>query len=193
MVRLAQPPVPRPAPSSWCWAALPSRWAPGWRWSASASGSDTTFRLAGCLLLPLAVLSYPRLAWRDPLSFLLLVVVVGAGVLGVAWVGALVAMGYVDRRSPCCCTPGGRSSSSDAEARRALTWSSLAWIGAGLVAAFLGFLSESADVAGVPGPQLRSTSRAWPSAPSPWPSASSAPTSSTSEAWSRGRWWPRRS
>ncbi len=39
---------------------------------------------------------------------------------------------------------------SDPDDRRALTWSSLAWIGAGLVAAFLGFLSESAGTGGVP-------------------------------------------
>ena len=115
----------------------------------ASEGAGTAFRLAGCLVLPLAVLSYPRLAWRDPLSFLLLVVLAAAGILGVVWDDALEAMGYAIVGA-LLLHAWWAFERSDGEARRALTWSSLAWIGAGLVAAFLGFLSESADVAGVP-------------------------------------------
>ena len=107
-----------------------------------------SFRLAGCLLLPFAVLAYPRLGWRDPMSFVLAVLLAGAGSLSVVWRAALDPMAYVivgallvqawwafERSGP--------------EDRRALTWSSLAWIGSGLVAGFLGFLSEAVGTNGL--------------------------------------------
>lgn len=104
--------------------------------------ASPVLRLAGCLLLPLAVLAYPRLAWREPVSFVLLVVVVAAGVLGVGWEESFELMGFV---------PVGALlvhvwwalERGDAEDRRALAWSSLAWIGAALAAGFVAFLSES--------------------------------------------------
>ncbi|MCF6378616.1 histidine kinase [Nocardioides KLBMP 9356] len=103
----------------------------------------TAFRAGGALLLPLAVLAYPRLAWRDPLSFVLLVVIVGGGLLAVAWPATLVPMGYVIGTALLLHAWWAFETGSS-EDRRALTWSTLAWITAGLVVAFLAFLSESA-------------------------------------------------
>ena len=54
-----------------------------------------SFRLAGCLLLPFAVLAYPRLGWRDPMSFVLAVLLAGAGSLSVVWRAALDPMAYL--------------------------------------------------------------------------------------------------
>jgi two-component system NarL family sensor kinase len=99
-------------------------------------------RLAGCLLLPLAVLAYPRLAWREPVSFVLLVVVVSAGVLSVAWEESFELMGFV-LVGALLVHVWWALERGDAEDRRALAWSSLAWIGAGLAAGFVAFLSES--------------------------------------------------
>ncbi len=121
--------------------------------SAAVLGLDEitppVVRLGGCLLLPLAVLAYPRLAWRDPLSFVLAVLVFAAGALSVVWAAAVEPMGYVIVIA-LLLHAWWAFERSDAEDRRALTWSSLAWIGAGLVAGFLGFLSESAGTGGVP-------------------------------------------
>ncbi len=107
------------------------------------------FRLGACLLLPLAVLAYPRLAWRDPLSFVLTVLSVGAGLLSVFWADAVEPMGFV-----IVCALLAHAwwaiERSEGEDRRALTWSSLAWISTGLVVVFLGFLSESVGAADIP-------------------------------------------
>ena len=105
--------------------------------------------MAGLLLLPVAVLAYPRLVWRDPLSFVLAVLVVGAGALGAAWEDAAAPMSYV-LVVVLLLHAWWAFERSDGEERRALTWSTLAWVGAALVAAFLGFLSESADTGSVP-------------------------------------------
>lgn len=105
--------------------------------------AGTAFRVSGALLLPLAVLAYPRLAWRDPLSFVLLVLIAGGGLLGAAWPVTLVPMGYVIATALLVHAWWAFERGS-AEDRRALTWSTLAWVTAGLVVAFLGFLSESA-------------------------------------------------
>lgn len=106
------------------------------------------FRVVGCLLLPTALLAYPQLRWRDPLSFVLLVVVLGAGVLGATWSAAFTPMGWV-LVSALLVRAWWSFEQSDPEERRALTWSSLAWIGTGLLGLFVGFLSESANSAGV--------------------------------------------
>ncbi|WP_224276391.1 sensor histidine kinase [Nocardioides lacusdianchii] len=111
--------------------------------------ASPVLRLAGCLLLPLAVLAYPRLAWREPVSFVLLVVVVAAGVLGVAWEESFELMGFV-LVGALLVHVWWALERGDAEDRRALAWSSLAWIGAGLAAAFVAFLSESLGSASVP-------------------------------------------
>ncbi|MCY7402253.1 MAG: histidine kinase [Nocardioides sp.] len=109
----------------------------------------TTFRLAGGLVLPFAVLAYPRLLWRDPLSFVLAVLLIGAGLLAVAWEAALEPMGYVIVIA-LLVHAWWALEQGEGEDRRALTWSSLAWMGAGLVSGFLGFLSESFGTASVP-------------------------------------------
>lgn len=108
-----------------------------------------TLRLAACLLLPLAILAYPRLEYRDPLSFVLTVVLCGAGALGVVWGAAVEPMGYVIVGT-LLAHAWWAYERGDLEDRRALAWSSLAWVGAGLLAGFVGFLSESAGTAGVP-------------------------------------------
>ncbi|GAA5107073.1 hypothetical protein GCM10023339_04680 [Alloalcanivorax gelatiniphagus] len=111
--------------------------------------ASPVLRLAACLLLPLAVLAYPRLSWREPVSFVLLVVVVGAGVLSVAWEDAFELMGFV-LVGALLVHVWWALEQGDVEDRRALTWSSLAWIGAGIAAPFAGFLSESAGVTSFP-------------------------------------------
>lgn len=108
------------------------------------------FRLAGCLFLPFAVLAYPRLTWRDPLSFVLMVLVVAAGVLGAAWEAAFGPMAYV-LVGALMLHAWWAFERSEGEDRRALTWSTLAWTGAALFTAFLAFWSESVERGGVSG------------------------------------------
>ena len=107
------------------------------------------FRLAACLLLPAAVLAYPRLVWRDPLSLVLVVVVLGSGCLAVVWDAALVPMSYVLVIS-LLVHAWWAYERGDPDDRRALAWSSLGWIGGALVAGSLGFVSESAGTGGIP-------------------------------------------
>ena len=107
------------------------------------SVTPTAFRLAGALVLPVAVVVYPRPSWRDPLSFVLMTLVGAAGALSVVWPDSFEPMGYVIV-SALLVQAWWSFERGDAEVRRALTWSSLAWIGAGLVTGFLSFLSESA-------------------------------------------------
>ena len=102
------------------------------------------FRLAGCLLLPFAVLAYPRLGWRDPVSFVLTVALAGAGALSVVWAAALEPLAFVIVGA-LLVQAWWAFERSDTEDRRALTWSTLAWICSGLVVGFLGFLSEATD------------------------------------------------
>lgn len=114
-----------------------------------AGVAPPAYRLAGCLLLPVAVVAYPRPGWRDPLSFVLTVVVTAAGVLAVTWPDTVEPMGYVIVLA-LLVHAWWAFERGDAEDRHALTWSTLAWIGGGLVAGFVGFLSESAGTGGVP-------------------------------------------
>jgi signal transduction histidine kinase len=101
------------------------------------------FRTAGCLLLPTALVLYPRASWRDPLSFVLVVTVLGSGAVCMMWPAGVVPLGYV-----LVCTllfhVWWAFETGDDDDRRALTWCSLAWIGAGLVAAAAEFFVLSA-------------------------------------------------
>ncbi|SEC11383.1 Histidine kinase [Nocardioides exalbidus] len=110
-------------------------------------GSDAAagriFLVAGCLALPLAVLSYPRLSWRDPLSFVVLVVLVGGGAISAAWPVAIYPLGFVVVGA-LLVHAWWAFEQGTSDDRRALTWSTLGWIGAGLAVTFLGFLGESA-------------------------------------------------
>lgn len=109
------------------------------------------FRAAAFLLSPLAVLAYPRLAWREPVSFVLLVVVAAAGVLGVVWDVASDPMGYVVGVA-LLLHAWWAYEQGDAVDRRALAWTSLAWIGVGVFIVAAGLLAESAgagDFAGL--------------------------------------------
>ena len=114
-----------------------------------AVAASPACRLAACLLLPLAVLAYPRLAWREPVSFVLLVVVAGAGAVSVLWDQALEPMSYV-LVVALLLHAWWAFEQGDADDRRALAWSSLAWIGGGMAAAAVGFVGESAGAGGFP-------------------------------------------
>ncbi len=111
--------------------------------------ADPVLTLAGALVLPLAVLAYPRLVWRDPLSFALAVIVVGAGTLAVVWAAALGPMAYVIVIA-LLVHAWWAFERSEGEERRALTWSSLGWIVAGLVVALLAFLGEAVGAGNLP-------------------------------------------
>lgn len=101
------------------------------------------FRTAGCLLLPTALVLYPRASWRDPLSFVLVVTVLGSGAVCMAWPAGVVPLGYV-LVFALLFHAWWAYEMGDADDRRALTWCSLAWIGAGLVAATAEFVVLSA-------------------------------------------------
>jgi signal transduction histidine kinase len=106
--------------------------------------APAAFRAAGCLAIPTAIVLYPRAAWRDPLSFVLVVVVLAGGVLAVIWPPSIEAMGYVIVSALLVHVWWAFERGVDDE-RRAMTWCALAWIGAGLTAAFVGFILESAN------------------------------------------------
>ncbi|RNL77737.1 sensor histidine kinase [Nocardioides marmorisolisilvae] len=101
------------------------------------------FRLAGCLLLPLAFVTFPVLRWSDPLSFVLLATTGAAGALGALWSGSFEPMAYV---TGCCLLVHVWWSyeRGDAEQRRGLAWSALAWGVAALVMLFTTFTAEAA-------------------------------------------------
>jgi two-component system NarL family sensor kinase len=101
------------------------------------------FRAAACLIVPAALVVYPRTDWKDPLSFVLIVTVLGAGAVSVLWAAAVEPMSYVIVSALLLHIWWAYERGSDDE-RRALTWSSLAWIGAGLAVGFAGFLISSA-------------------------------------------------
>lgn len=110
--------------------------------------ADRVLVLASCLVLPLAVLAYPRLTWRDPLSFVLLVVVAGGGAVCAAWPVATYPLVFVIVGALLVHVWWAAEQGSQEE-RRALTWSTLAWVGAGLALTFIAFLGESAGTNGV--------------------------------------------
>jgi two-component system NarL family sensor kinase len=102
------------------------------------------FRLAGCLAAPAALVVYPRTRWPDALSFVLTTLVVASGCLSVAWSDAVEPMGYVIGGALLLHVWWGLER-GDEQDRRALTWCSLAWISAGLLAMFVGFVQESSS------------------------------------------------
>lgn len=103
-------------------------------------------RAAGFLLVPSAVLLYPRVRWRDPMSFVVLVIVVASGLLATAWAESSTAFGYVIV-SALLLHAWWALEQADDEERRSLTWCALVWVVAGLVASFVAFMAESADLA----------------------------------------------
>lgn len=100
------------------------------------------FRSAGCFAIPAALAVYPRLRSNDPLSFVVAVVVLAAGALCVVWPDAVEAMGFVIVSALLVGVWWGLERGDERE-RRALTWSSLVWIGGGLLTTFVGFVWES--------------------------------------------------
>jgi two-component system, NarL family, sensor kinase len=100
------------------------------------------FRTAGSLLLPAALVLYPRPRLGDPVSFVLVVVVLAAGALGAAWPAATEPMAFVVVSTLLVGVWWGLERGDELE-RRALTWSSLVWLTCGLVAMFVGFVRES--------------------------------------------------
>jgi two-component system NarL family sensor kinase len=109
-----------------------------------AGVAPTAFRAAGCLAIPAALIFYPRPDWKDPLSFVLTVVVLAGGALCVVWPAAIEPMGYV-LVSALLVHAWWAFERGVGDARRAMIWCALAWIGAGLTAAFAGFVLESAN------------------------------------------------
>ncbi|KRB73174.1 hypothetical protein ASE01_20655 [Nocardioides sp. Root190] len=107
-------------------------------------GVPVLFRLAGCLFLPVAFLTYPRHDWRDPFSGVLAAVVVTAGLSGAVWETAFAVAGYVVVGA-LLLHVWWAFERGEVEERRALTWSALAWSGAALFAAFLAFWGESLE------------------------------------------------
>lgn len=101
------------------------------------------FRAAGCLTVPVALVLYPRPRWSDPVSFVLTVVVLASGALCVVWPEAVEALGFVIA-SALLVHVWWALERGDERERRALAWSSLVWIGGGLIVTFAGFLQDSA-------------------------------------------------
>ncbi|MDR7087705.1 signal transduction histidine kinase [Aeromicrobium panaciterrae] len=104
------------------------------------------FRAAGCLAIPAALALFPRPRWSEPLGFVLITVVVSAGVIATTWASAVESMGFVIVPALLLGVWWGLER-GDQDERRALTWSSLVWITCGLVATLIGFVRESAESA----------------------------------------------
>lgn len=105
--------------------------------------------LAGIVLGPLAVLTYPRLRARDPVDVLALVAVAGAGLVAAVWPAQLDAMvlavllvlvGHV----------GWSLSRARGSDRRALTWVALAAASATLATLVVAFAVSGADAEPTP-------------------------------------------
>ncbi|MEO6604249.1 MAG: histidine kinase [Aeromicrobium sp.] len=108
-----------------------------------AGGAEAVlFRVAGCVAVPSALVLYPRPRWNDPVSFVLTVTVLAAGAISVVWPDSVEPMGFVSVCALLVAVWWGLER-GDEQDRRALTWSSLAWIGAGLVATLAGFIQGS--------------------------------------------------
>jgi signal transduction histidine kinase len=113
--------------------------------SFGASGVTASLsRTAGFLIVPTAVLLYPRVRWRDPLSFALLVVLVVSGLIASVWSASAEVLGYVIALT-LLLGAWWSLEQADGNERRALTWSTLVWVVTGLGATTAAFLAESGD------------------------------------------------
>jgi len=112
-----------------------------------ASGHDRWAARAGVLAIslfaPAALAAYPRLRWRHPLDFVSLVVILGCGVVGVAYAdpGVTGLMGLVQGCALLVHTWWRIEVAADRE-RRALVWMSLALVLSGLIYFFATFSTE---------------------------------------------------
>ncbi len=106
--------------------------------------------VAGTVLAPLALATYPVLRWRQPPDFVALVVLAGCGVVTAAYRDAGVAglMGVV-QGSVLVAHTWWRIETSDAFARRALTWMALAVTTSALVYFFVVFSAEGSAPGGL--------------------------------------------
>jgi signal transduction histidine kinase len=100
--------------------------------------------LAVSVLAPAAFATYPRLRWRHPVDFISLVVILGCGVVGVAYAnpGVTGLMGLVQGCALLVHTWWRIEVSADRE-RRALVWMSLAIVLTGLLYFFAAFATEN--------------------------------------------------
>ncbi len=112
-----------------------------------AAGHHDAGELAGLLAVsvlgPAALATYPRLRWRHPVDFVSLMVIVGGGVVGVAY-GDAEAAGLTGLVQGCALLvhTWWRIEVSPDRERRALVWMSLALVLAGLVYFFAVFATE---------------------------------------------------
>ena len=123
----------------------------GSAWTAAAmllaSGHDDSAALLGVLavslLAPAALATYPRLRWRHPVDFVSLVVILGCGVVGVAYAdpGVTGLMGLIQGCALLVHTWWRIEVAADRE-RRALVWMSLALVLTGLLYFFAAFSTE---------------------------------------------------
>jgi signal transduction histidine kinase len=112
-----------------------------------ASGDDDSAALTGVLavslLAPAALATYPRLRWRHPVDFVSLVVILGCGMVGVAYAepGVTGLMGLVQGCALLVHTWWRIEVAADRE-RRALVWMSLALVLTGSFYFFAAFSTE---------------------------------------------------
>ncbi len=106
---------------------------------SDATGNHDGARLslvaAGTLLFPVALMSYPRPGWRHPVDFVAVVVVVGAGVVAMAWFRSPPVFGTLGLVVGCTVVAHlwWRFEREDATTRRGLIWASLATSVAGIM------------------------------------------------------------
>ncbi|KRF10990.1 hypothetical protein ASH02_19320 [Nocardioides sp. Soil796] len=106
--------------------------------------AELLFAAAAGLLLPLAIITYPRVEWRHPVDFAALVGVAGAGLLITVQPGASDAQGVLEFTAGCILIAHTwwRIERADAAARRPLVWMALALGVAGLGCGVLVFTAD---------------------------------------------------
>ncbi len=113
-----------------------------------SSGHDDLGAFTGLVALslfaPAALATYPRLRWRHPVDFISLVVIIGCGVVGVAYVDTDVE-GLMALVQGCALLVHiwWRIEVSAERERRALVWMSLAVVVTGLLYFFAAFSTEN--------------------------------------------------